>query len=98
MPGREDEKISLLDIFLVFKSITFQALISELDLPVSRSEGVHFLVVTHCESCIVSKTNCIWNSNCKSKKNYMLTIARRMLVDKFNRPLHSDITVNQRGL
>ena len=39
------------------------------DLAVSPSEGVHFLVVTYCRSQIVSKTNCIRNSNCKSEKN-----------------------------
>ena len=57
--------------FLVFESIIFfQALTSELDLPVSRSKGVYFLVVTHCGSYIVSETNCIRNSNCKLHKNY----------------------------
>ena len=42
--------------------------ISELDIPVSQLKfsGLHFLAVTHCESYIVSKKNCIWN--CKSKK------------------------------
>ena len=58
-------------------------------MPVSRSEAVHFLVVTHCGSYIVS-TKIVFGI--LSKKSYNHKIARRMRVDTFNKPLHHNIT------
>ena len=41
---------------------------------------------------VFSNGNSLWKSNCKLGKNYEHKIVRHMRMNKFNEPLHSDIT------